>query len=103
MSAVTTLFADAVGALVPALAGGTARAVLLVAVLALFAGINVAGVRQGNAVNALATVAKLLPLLLLVAFGVMAIRAENLAWTATPAAGDVARDICRAHLCLCGS
>jgi APA family basic amino acid/polyamine antiporter len=91
LSAVTTLFADAVGALVPALAGGTARAVLLVVVLALFAGINVAGVRQGNAVNAVATVAKLLPLLLLVAVGAMAVRAENLAWTATPAAGDVAR------------
>jgi APA family basic amino acid/polyamine antiporter len=91
LSAVTTLFADAVGALVPALAGGTARAALLVVVLALFAGINVAGVRQGNAVNAVATVAKLLPLLLLVAVGAMAVRAENLAWTATPAAGDVAR------------
>lgn len=91
LSAVTTVFADAVGALVPALASPAARAVLVVVVLALFAGINVAGVRQGNAVNAVATVAKLLPLLLLVALGALAVRAENLAWTAPPAAGDVAR------------
>jgi amino acid transporter len=91
IAAVSTLFADAVGALVPALAGGGARIALLVFALALFTGINVAGVRQGNAVNAVATVAKLLPLVLLVVFGIFAIRAENLAWTATPGAGDVAR------------
>jgi basic amino acid/polyamine antiporter, APA family len=91
LSAVTTLFADSVGALVPALAGGAARAVLVVLVLALFAGINVAGVRQGSAVNGIATVAKLLPLLLLVLVGVFAVRGGNLAWTDTPAAGDVAR------------
>lgn len=91
LSAVATLFADAVGALVPALAGGGARALLLVSVLALFAGINVAGVRQGNAVNAVATVAKLLPLLLLVAVGVFAVQGSNLTWTETPTAGNVAR------------
>jgi basic amino acid/polyamine antiporter, APA family len=91
LSAVATLFADSVGALVPALAGGAARAALLVTVLALFAGINVAGVRQGSAVNAVATVAKLLPLLLLVAVGALAVRGGNLGWAKTPAAGDVAR------------
>lgn len=91
LSAVATLFADSVGALVPALSGGAARAVLLVVVLALFAGINVAGVRQGSTVNAIATVAKLLPLLLLVAVGALAVRGGNLAWSHTPAAGDVAR------------
>jgi APA family basic amino acid/polyamine antiporter len=91
LSAVSTLFADAVGALVPALAGGAARAVLLVVVLALFAGINVAGVRQGSAVNTIATVAKLLPLLLLVAVGAFAVKGGNLAWTDAPTAGGVAR------------
>ncbi len=91
LSAVSTLCADAVGALVPALAGGGARTALLVIALTLFTGINVAGVRQGNAVNAVATVAKLLPLVLLVVVGVFAIRPENLVMTAAPAAGDVAR------------
>lgn len=91
LSAVTTLFADSVGALVPALAGAGARIALLVAVLGMYAAINVAGIKQGSRVNAVATVAKLLPLLLLVAVGVFAIRGGNLAWTDAPAAGDVAR------------
>lgn len=91
LSAVTALFADSLGALVPALSGGGARIVLLVAVLGMYAAINVAGIRQGSAVNAVATVAKLLPLLLLVIVGVFAIKGGNLAWTDAPAAGDVAR------------
>jgi APA family basic amino acid/polyamine antiporter len=91
LSAVTSLFADSVGALVPALAGGAARIVLLLVVLGGYAAVNVAGIRQGSAVNTVATVAKLLPLLLLVLVGVLAIRGGNLAWTDAPAAGDVAR------------
>jgi APA family basic amino acid/polyamine antiporter len=91
LSAVATLFADSVGALVPALSGGAARMVLLLAVLGFYAAINVAGIRQGSAVNTVATVAKLLPLLLLVIVGVFAIRGGNLEWTDAPAAGDVAR------------
>jgi APA family basic amino acid/polyamine antiporter len=91
LSAVATLFADSVGALVPALSGGAARMILLLAVLGFYAAINVAGIRQGSAVNTVATVAKLLPLLLLVIVGVFAVRGGNLAWTDTPAAGDVAR------------
>ncbi|HEU0301432.1 MAG TPA: amino acid permease [Longimicrobium sp.] len=91
LSAVATLFADSVGALVPALGGGTARIVLLVAALGFYAAINVAGIRQGSTVNAVATVAKLLPLLLLVLVGGFAVRAGNLAWADTPATGEVAR------------
>jgi amino acid transporter len=91
LSAVTSLFADSVGALVPALSGGAARIVLLVAVLGGYAAINVMGIRQGSAVNTVATVAKLLPLLLLVIVGVFAVRGGNLAWTDAPAVGDVAR------------
>ncbi len=91
LSAVATLFADSVGALVPALSGRGARIALLVAVLEFYAAINVAGIRQGSAVNAVATVAKLLPLLLLVIVGAFAIKGGNLAWTDAPAGGDVAR------------
>jgi APA family basic amino acid/polyamine antiporter len=91
LSAVTALFADSVGALVPALGGTAPRIVLLVVVLAMYAAINVAGIKQGSTVNAVATVAKLLPLLLLVIVGAFAIDGGNLQWTATPAAGDVAR------------
>lgn len=91
LSAVATIFADSVGALVPALAGPVPRAVLLLATLGLFVVINVAGVEQGTRVNTVATVAKLLPLLLLVAAGAFAARGEALAWEAAPAGGDVAR------------
>ncbi|HEX2080668.1 MAG TPA: amino acid permease [Longimicrobium sp.] len=91
LSAVTTLFADSVGALVPAFSGAAARIILIVAALGLYAAINVAGIRQGSTVNAVATVAKLLPLLLLVLVGAFAVRAGNLAMGDAPALGDVAR------------
>jgi amino acid transporter len=91
VAAVSTIFADSVGALVPALAGAGARAALLVAVLALLSWVNIRGVREGTRLNSVATVAKLLPLLLLVVAGAFAVRAENLAWTGTPRAADVSR------------
>ncbi len=46
--------------------------------------VNVRGVRQGARVAVAATVAKLLPLLLLVAVGIFAIQRENLAWPGWP-------------------
>lgn len=92
LAAVATLFADAVGALVPALGGRTARTALLAATFLLLSGINVLGVRQGNAVNVVATVAKLLPLLLLLVAGLFAIRSGNLTGEgAAPATGSLAR------------
>lgn len=90
LAAVATLFADAAGALVPALGGATARTLVLAATFALLAGVNVAGVRQGNAVNVVSTVAKLLPLLLLLVVGAFAVKASNLTGGA-PATGTLAR------------
>lgn len=90
-AAVASFFADALGALLPALAGGAVRNVTLVVILGLLAALNISGVRGASRFNAVMTVAKLLPLLLLVAVGLTAIRGENLAWSAAPAAGDVAR------------
>ncbi len=91
LAAVATIFADSMGSLLPALGGPGARAVFLVVVFALLAGLNVRGVRQGVALNNVATVAKLLPLLLLLGVGAFAVRPENLAWQGTPEAGAVAR------------
>ena len=91
VAAVSTVFADNAGTLVPALGGGAARAALLIGSFAFVTVVNVLGVRQGTRLNSIATVAKLAPLLLLVAAGAFAVRAENLAWRATPAAEDVAR------------
>ena len=91
LAAVSTIFADAVGSLVPALGGPAGRALLLVAVFLVLSWVNVRGVRQGTRLNAVATVAKLLPLLLLVLAGAVAVRAENFTLAAVPRAGDVAR------------
>src|SRR3712207_7609483 len=60
-AAVATVFADALGALVPALEGRAGRMAVLVATLALLAAVNVRGVRQGSRLNTVMTVAKLLP------------------------------------------
>jgi len=90
-AAVTSFFADALGALVPVLASEPARTVSIVAILAALAALNIAGVRGASRFNAVMTVAKLLPLIALVVVGARAVHAENLRWTSTPATPDVAR------------
>jgi amino acid transporter len=90
-AAVASFFADALGALVPALASGSARSAALVAILVALAALNVVGVRGANRFNAVMTVAKLLPLVALVVVGASAVHGENLRWTAPPATRDVAR------------
>ena len=91
VAAVSTVFADNFVTLVPSLSGGTARALLLVLAFAVVGGVNLVGVKQGNRLNSVTTVAKLAPLLLLVAVGVFFIRGENLAITTVPEAGTITR------------
>jgi len=91
VAAVSTIFTDSIGALVPSLDGPVSRAFILIAIFLLLAGVNVLGVRQGTLVNAVATLAKLLPLLLLVVAGLFAIQPSNLVWTLRPAPAAVAR------------
>ena len=90
LSAVSTIFADSVGALVPALAGSTARTLVLVSVFAVLSAVNIRGVEQGTRLNSIATVAKLLPLLLLVGVGLFSMNADNLQYT-PPSAPAVSR------------
>jgi amino acid transporter len=66
MASVATAFAGSVAALVPALAAPGGRAGVLVATFALLAWINARGVRQGARLIEVVSVAKLLPLLVLV-------------------------------------
>ena len=68
-AAVSSFFADALTALIPALAIGQARAASLVIVLVTLAALNIAGVRGASRFNVVMTLAKLLPLLLLVILG----------------------------------
>jgi amino acid transporter len=90
VSAVSSFFADALAATVPGLSG-TGKRVALVAILGGLAALNVRGVRVVARFNTVATVAKLLPLLLLIVVGALAMRAENLRWTVEPTAGTVSR------------
>jgi amino acid transporter len=90
LAAVSSFFGDSLLALVPALGAAGKRFVIGATVVAL-AGANVFGVAPMSRFNAAATVAKLLPLLLLVVVGLFAIRAENLRWTVEPSAAAVSR------------
>jgi basic amino acid/polyamine antiporter, APA family len=79
MAAVATVLVASLGALVPALASRGSSAAALVAIYAAFATINILGVQRGARVNSALTVAKILPLLLLIAGGIFAIDPDNLA------------------------
>ena len=79
MAAVATVLVAGLGALVPVLSSRGASAAALVAIYAAFAAINILGVERGARVNSALTVAKILPLLLLIAGGLFAIDADNLA------------------------
>jgi amino acid transporter len=88
LAAVATLLVDALAGLLPAAigAGVGPRTVLLALVLAALAAVNVAGVRQGARLNTAATVAKLVPLAVVIVAGAFLVRPEHLS-LAAPAAG----------------
>src|SRR5437867_3348424 len=79
MGAVSTVFADAVGALAPGLGSQLPRAVLLIVVIASLAVVNIRGAALGSQVSGIATLAKIVPLIAFVALGLPHVRAENLA------------------------
>jgi hypothetical protein len=66
VASVATAYAGSVAALVPALGAPAARTAVLVGTFALLAWINARGVRQGARLIEVVSVAKLLPLLVLV-------------------------------------
>ena len=90
LSAVSSFFADALAAMIPALSASGKR-VALVVILGGLAALNMRGVGRVARFNTVATVAKLLPLLLLIVVGAFAMRAENLQWTIAPTADTVSR------------
>jgi amino acid transporter len=90
-AAVGTVFATNVGLLIPPLSGRGGSIAVLVAAFAFWSLVNLRGVRLGARLNSIATVAKLLPLLLIAVGGVFFIRVDNLRVAEMPAAADVAR------------
>ena len=91
VASVASACAGFIGAFAPALSGPLARAMVLAATFAVLAAVNVTGVRQGSRLITLLSVAKLLPLLVLVGVGTLAITPSNLAMDELPAASSVAR------------
>jgi APA family basic amino acid/polyamine antiporter len=85
IAAIVHVMFDALATVVPALAGGgPLRPVAIVVLFSGLAALNIRGVRAGTGLSFVTTTAKLVPLLLLIAVGVFAIRGENLAFTGWP-------------------
>ncbi len=91
MAAVATVLAGSLGALVPALAPRWRSSGVLVAIYAAFAAVNILGVERGARLNTALTIAKIVPLLLLVAGGLFAIDPANLAIVNPPDLPTLAR------------
>ncbi|HEY3288039.1 MAG TPA: APC family permease [Gemmatimonadaceae bacterium] len=91
LASVSSAYAGFIGTLIPALSAPVPRALLLAASFAFLAGVNVRGVRQGTQLIGVVSVAKLLPLLVLVAVGAVAIAPSHLVVESMPAASSFAR------------
>lgn len=89
---VAGLFADAGASLVPAIGTLGGRALFIGVIFAAVAWINVRGVKQGTWLNVVLTVAKLVPLALLLVGGLATADSENLRWEqGAPSMSDLAR------------
>ena len=85
-SGVLSALAASTGVLVPWLGSGLGRSTLIVLVSGTLAFVNVRGVRSGIGLVQAMTLAKLLPLVLLVLAGLFAVSPANLAWPCLPKA-----------------
>lgn len=88
-AAIAHVLLDAVATGIPVLASGPARGIALVLLFGGLAAVNIRGVRQGTRVAVATTVAKLLPLLLLLAVGGFAVRWSNVAWPRWPSVSEL--------------
>jgi APA family basic amino acid/polyamine antiporter len=91
VASVASAFAASVGVLGPAAATTDGRAVVLVALFALLAFVNVRGVSPGAGLVETVTAAKLVPLLVLVGAGMWFVHVDDLRWTVVPALPQVGR------------
>lgn len=92
-SSVLAALAGSASVLVPALGFGLGRAALIVLVSGTLAAVNVRGVRAGIDLVQAMTLAKLLPLVLLVVAGLFAVSPAQLAWPGLPAPGALGETV----------
>ncbi len=90
-AAVATVFASSLGLLVPALEGRGPEIAILIATFGFWSLVNLGGVALAVRLNSIATVAKLLPLLIVAIGGAFFVNSDNLRIAAMPSAADVAR------------
>ncbi|HKC46352.1 MAG TPA: amino acid permease [Gemmatimonadales bacterium] len=89
MGAVTTVFADALGTLLPNLAGFGWRVVILILLIGSLSVVNVRGAALGSRLSVVSIVAKLLPLLAFVVLGLPHVSSANLAIESMPPLKEV--------------
>jgi APA family basic amino acid/polyamine antiporter len=89
VASVASAFAGSVGVLWAAATTPAGRTILIAALFAGLAAVNVRGVKPGVRLVEVVTIAKLLPLLVLVAVGIWFLNPEYLRWPALPAASAV--------------
>jgi basic amino acid/polyamine antiporter, APA family len=91
VASVATAFAGSVGAVWAPVATPAGRSVLLSVLFAVLAAVNVRGVRFGARLVETATVAKLLPLVVLVAVGLWSVNPDYVRFPALPSATALGR------------
>jgi len=90
-AAVGTIFADSAQRMLPGLSSCLGRVGILAVVFGIVTSINVLGVRFGARLNIASTIAKLLPLALLIVLGLGSMHAGNLKWRSVPGGGELTR------------
>jgi APA family basic amino acid/polyamine antiporter len=88
-AAITIALTDTIGIAFPRVTEPVPRALVIVALLTFLAGINVTGVRSGVRLYVLNTMAKLVPLTLLLVAGVFAVNFDNLVIRDWPSIGSI--------------
>jgi APA family basic amino acid/polyamine antiporter len=78
-AALLNVFVAYLGVLLPAAGKGPGRAIAMIAVMAVVTGLNISGIRQASWTTNVFTIAKLLPLILLIVLGVGNLRQDVLA------------------------
>jgi amino acid transporter len=102
VAAVSVVFATNAAELVPGLKGPIASRSFLAAVFLVLSAVNIAGVRRGAALNTVATVAKLLPLLFLIGAAPFFVDPSQVAWTERPSPQAVSRTSVLLIFAFCG-
>jgi amino acid transporter len=90
-ASVASAFVGSIGSVWPGAGVGVGRVLVLMLLFGVLAATNVRGVRHGAGLVELTTLAKLLPLLVLVATGIWFVRSDYLVWRSMPTLSEVGR------------